>query len=115
MGVKQARRFFLVLCLMGVPWWLPGQTPAAAAGGKPISEAAHISLDGSWKLFYFPQGKYRITNPDQLKTQGLTAIEASVPGETPLDLSRQGVLPADLFFGENIKKLKPFELYEWWY
>jgi beta-mannosidase len=100
---------------MGVPWWLPGQTPAAAAGGKPISEAAHISLDGSWKLFYFPQGKYRITNPDQLKTQGLTAIEASVPGETPLDLSRQGVLPADLFFGENIKKLKPFELYEWWY
>jgi beta-mannosidase len=84
-------------------------------GEKPTSEAVNISLNGPWKLFYFPQGKYHITNPDQLKTQGLTAIEASVPGETALDLSRQGVLPADLFFGENIKKLKPYELYEWWY
>ena len=93
MGVKQAQRFFLVLCLMGVPWWLPGQTPAAATGGKPISEAAHISLDGSWKLFYFPQAKYHITNPDQLKTRGLTAIEASVPGETPLDCRARGYCP----------------------
>ena len=38
-----------------------------------------------------------------------------MPGETPLDLSRHGILPADLFFGENIKKLQPYELYEWWY
>ena len=29
-----------------------------------------ISLDGKWKLFYFPQGKYQITHPDQLRTQG---------------------------------------------
>lgn len=115
MGVKQARQIILTLCLMVASWGLPAQTPAAATGGKPTSEATHISLNGPWKLFYFPQGKYHITSPDQLKTQGLTAIEASVPGEAPLDLSRQGVLPADLFFGENIKKLKPFELYEWWY
>jgi beta-mannosidase len=91
------------------------QTPPRITGEKPASEAVHISLNGPWKLFYFPQGKHQISNPDQLKTHGLMPIEAVVPGEAALDLSRQGVLPADLFFGENIKKLKPFELYEWWY
>jgi beta-mannosidase len=115
MGVKQARPFFLVFCSIWVSLWLPAQTPPRVPGEKPISEAAHISLNGTWKLFYFPQGKYPITNPDQLETHGLTPIEAIVPGETALDLSRQGVLPTDLFFGENIKKLKPYELYEWWY
>ena len=115
MGAKHARPFFLVLCLMGVSSWLPAQTAPTVTSEKPTFEAAHISLNGTWELFYFPQGKYQITNPDQLKTRGLTPIEATVPGETALDLSRQGVLPADLFFGENIKKLKPYELYEWWY
>ncbi|MGD1104811.1 MAG: hypothetical protein ABSA59_22430, partial [Terriglobia bacterium] len=110
MGAKQARPYFLVLCLMGVSSWLPAQTPPKVTGENPPSETLHISLNGPWKLFYFPQGKFQITNPEQLKTQGLTPIEASVPGETALDLSRQGVLPADLFFGENIKKLKPYEL-----
>lgn len=78
-------------------------------------EARRISLDGKWKLFYFPQGKYQITNPDQLKASGLASIEATVPGEVALDLSRKGELPADLYFGENILKLRPYELHEWWY
>ena len=95
--------------------WLPGQTPPMAGTEKLVPETVHISLNGPWKLFYFPQGKYQISNPDQLKTQGLTSIEASVPGEVALDLSRKGELPADLFFAENLKKLKPYELYEWWY
>jgi len=115
MGVKQARLFFSALFLFSVSLWASAQTAPGVIGEKPASEAAHISLNGTWKLFYFPQGKHLITNPDQLKTQGLAPLEASVPGEVALDLSRQGVLPADLFFGENIKKLKPFELYEWWY
>jgi beta-mannosidase len=94
-----------------LPAWLPAQTPVASENQETI----HISLDGAWKLFYFPQGKYPITQPDQLKTQGLTPIDATVPGEAPLDLSRKGELPADLFFAENMLKLKPYELYEWWY
>jgi len=113
MGMKQARLFLLVLCLTGISSGLAGQTPPGVTGEK--AEAVHISLNGPWKLFYFPQGKYQITNPDQLKAQGLAPIEATVPGEAPLDLSRQGVLPADLFFAENLKKLQPYELYEWWY
>jgi beta-galactosidase/beta-glucuronidase len=100
---------------MGVSSWLPAQTTAGVPSENASAEAVHISLNGPWKLFYFPQGKYQITNPDQLKAQGLAPIEATVPGEAPLDLSRQGVLPADLFFAENLKKLQPYELYEWWY
>ena len=111
--MKGTRLFLLVFCFIVMSLWLPARTLAGIAA--PIAEPLHVSLNGAWKLFYFPQGKFHITSPEQLKTQGLTPIEATVPGETPLDLSRQGVLPADLFFGENIKSLKPYELYEWWY
>ena len=38
-----------------------------------------------------------------------------MPGNVELDLSGKGELPADLFFADNLAKLKPYELYEWWY
>lgn len=38
-----------------------------------------------------------------------------MPGDVSLDLSRNGELPADLFYGENITSLRPYELYERWY
>ena len=57
----------------------------------------------------------RSLNPDQLRAHGLATIAATVPGETALDLSRQGILSTDLFFAENINKLRAYELYEWWY
>src|ERR1035437_10225164 len=88
---------------------------SAATGEKLAAAPMHVSLNGNWKMFYFPQGKYKISEPRQLKTAGLTAIDATVPGDAPLELSRTGELPADLLFGENINKLKPYELYEWWY
>jgi beta-mannosidase len=113
MAMKRNVLFSLVICVLSS--WLQAQTPAMAGNQKPASETVHISLNGSWKLFYFPQGKYQISNPDQLKTQGLTSIEASVPGEVALDLSRKGELPADLLIADNITKLRPYELYEWWY
>jgi len=113
--MKGTRLFSWVFCFMVMSSWLQARTPGRVASENPPPEPLHISLNGTWKLFYFPQGKYHITNPDQLQTLGLTPIEASVPGEVALDLSRQGVLPADLFFGENITKLRSYELYEWWY
>ena len=109
--MKRYALFLLVIC--GLSSWLPAPASARVASGN--NETLHINLDGTWSLFYFPQGKHQINHPDQLKTQGLTPIEATVPGEAALDLSRQGILPADLFFGENLKKLQPYELYEWWY
>ena len=115
MDSKLTQPFLLALCLIGASSWLAAQSSPGIAGEKPASEAILISLNGPWTLYYFPQGKYQITNPDQLKKLGLSPIEATVPGDAPLDLSRQGALPADLFFGENLRKLQPYELYEWWY
>jgi len=115
MGRKLIRPFFLISCLIVASSWLPAQTPTLPTGAEGIGQARHISLDGQWKLYYFPQGKRQVSNPEQLKTEGLTPIEAAVPGEVALDLSRKGILPKDLFFGENLLKLRPYELYEWWY
>ncbi|MBP3315945.1 MAG: glycoside hydrolase family 2 [Clostridia bacterium] len=42
-------------------------------------------------------------------------IEAQVPGCVQLDLSRAGILPADLYMGDNITKTEEFENWEWWY
>jgi len=113
--MKEIRLFALVFCYMVMSSWLQARIPARVVSANPTPETLHISLDGSWRLFFFPQGKFQVSHPDQLKTQELTSIEASVPGEAALDLSRRGELPADLFFADNITKLKPYELYEWWY
>jgi len=113
--MKGIRLFALVFCFMVMSSWLQAQIPARVVSANPPPETVHISLDSSWRLFFFSQGKFQIGHPDQLKTQKLTSIEASVPGEAALDLSRRGELPADLFFADNITKLKPYELYEWWY
>ena len=110
----QVKPYALFLCFFVT---IPGLQARAAkpAGEQPGSETIRVSLDGKWKLFYFPEGKYQITHPDQLRTQGPASIEASVPGNVELDLAAKGVLPADLFFADNLTKLKPYELYEWWY
>jgi len=113
--MKRARPFSSFLCFVVAASGLQARAQVKAASDKPASETTRLSLDGKWKLFYFPQGKYQITHPDQLKSQGLTWIEASVPGNVELDLSGKGELPADLFFADNLAKLKPYELYEWWY
>ncbi len=113
--MKPARPFVFVFSLILASSCLQAQTQEAVASDNPASETMRISLNGKWKLFYFPQGKYQITHPDQLKTQGLSPIGALVPGNVELDLSRKGELPADLLYGDNILKLKPYELYEWWY
>ena len=115
MSAKLAPQFVLALCLIGITPWLAAQTTVEASHERNSTEPTHVSLNGTWRLFYFPEGKYQIANPDQLKAHALTPIDATVPGEAALDLSRQGVLPGDLFFGENLKKLQPYELYEWWY
>jgi beta-mannosidase len=115
MNRNSTRLVVLASGFLLVSSYLEARAPAKAAGDEPASETVRISLDGKWKLYYFPQGKYQITHPDQLRTQGRVSIEALVPGNVELDLSKQGELPADLFFADNLAKLKPYELYEWWY
>jgi beta-mannosidase len=112
--MKKTELHLLLSVLLITSSWLQARTQAAPLTAS-ASEAVRTVLDGPWKLYYFPQGKYHISSPEQLKAQGLTPIEADVPGEVALDLSRKGELPSDLFFADNITKLRPYELYEWWY
>lgn len=74
-----------------------------------------ISLDGKWKLYYFLEDSEDINNPADLKKHNIPSVPAQVPGEVQLDLSRAGVLPADLFMGLNIMETERFENFEWWY
>ncbi len=73
-----------------------------------------VSLDGKWKLVYFPEGKFKVESPKELSKIKAKMIEAQVPGNVELDLVKAGELP-DPFFGDNIFRLKPYESYEWWY
>ncbi|MCQ2447168.1 MAG: hypothetical protein MJ141_09815, partial [Clostridia bacterium] len=61
-----------------------------------------ISLNGAWSLSYLDalSGK-RLEVYDR---EGASTVEAIVPGNTDLDLSRAGILPADLMKGMNTMK-----------
>lgn len=74
-----------------------------------------MNLNGQWTLYYAKQGEYDIKSIYDLKTSGISSIPCTVPGNVELDLSRAGILPQDLFKGENILKAEEFEQYEWWY
>jgi beta-mannosidase len=73
-----------------------------------------ILLDGSWQLARFPEGTKTVSHPDELASAGLTTIPAQVPGNVELDLERAGILP-EIYYGANIRLLRPYEFYEWWY
>ncbi len=63
-----------------------------------------FSLNGQWSL------RYR----DRLGTDENT-LPATVPGNVELDLQRAGLLPDDLFYGENILLAERYETYDWTY
>ena len=60
-----------------------------------------ISLNGEYLLHFCDQQE----NPES--PEGMQTIPASVPGNVEIDLMRAGILP-DIFFGNNIKLLKPY-------
>ena len=76
--------------------------------------AAALSLNGEWRLDYFPQpddGAVRevATVPAEAKM-----VKATVPGNCELDLVNAGVLPPPEI-GLNVLKLRPYEGYQWLY
>ena len=66
-----------------------------------------ISLSGSWKLYYHPDGGER---PARL--EDWPSIEAQVPGNVELDLFRAGI-EAEPFWDENIYNFRKYEFYQW--
>ena len=79
-----------------------------------LRAAARLMLDGEWRLAYWREGERPITNPGELDAAGVDTISAHVPGNVELDLQAAGILP-EPFYADNIRKLRPYEFYEWWY
>ena len=74
------------------------------------------SLNGTWTLYYAESGKYEIENYAEFEKYGIAHIEATVPGNVELDLSKAGILPEDLFMGNSlIEDVRKIETWEWWY
>lgn len=65
-----------------------------------------ISLNGIWSLWGRPEYDSE-AEPIRLKGR--------VPGCAQLDMSEAGILPRDLYMGENILETEKYEGYEWWY
>ena len=78
-----------------------------------------ISLNGRHRLYFYDAGDYDADTPDGL-TEGLAdgrvrLIPADVPGNAELALADAGLLPKDLYFGNNILETQKFEQYDFWY
>ena len=61
-----------------------------------------IDLNGEWTLHYSKKQERIFTTIAELEASGMDCVPATVPGNVHLDLSRAGILPADLMFGLNI-------------
>ncbi len=72
------------------------------------------SLDGTWTLLHFPEGKYGNYHPRTTRLIVEPPYPAQVPGNVELDLVRAGELP-EPFYAENMRLLRPLEMHEWWY
>ena len=72
---------------------------------KEPTNMERISLNGIWSL----KGK------PQCRAGEWISITGEVPGCAQLDMAREGILPEDLYFGENITETEKYEDYEWWY
>ena len=85
---------------------------AALSAGLAFGD---VSLNGNWKLDYFPQpddGAVRtLPVPGDM---GLKTVQATVPGNCELDLVRAGVLP-EPEIGLNIRKFRDYEGHQWLY
>jgi len=73
-----------------------------------------FSLNGEWKLRYFPEGDACPKDPKELSSLDQAYIRAEVPGNVELDLMQAGIIE-DPFHGLNSRGLRQYEFYEWWY
>ena len=73
-----------------------------------------------WKLAYgnhsvLRKNKWNLRTETEIRKSGCPVIDAKVPGNFELDLSRAGVLPEDLYFGTNILEVQKYESTHLWY
>lgn len=78
-----------------------------------------VSLNGGWNLAYMENSIYKtikkpITDIKSLKKIG-THIPAEVPGDFLLELVKNGTLPRDIYFGNNVWECQKYEFTHVWY
>lgn len=74
-----------------------------------------MNLNGKWKLYYYRHDDVEINSADELLSQEIPSIPCTVPGNVELDLMAAGMLPEDIYKGENILQAEKYEYYDWWY
>ena len=79
-----------------------------------LAEAQPISLDGTWTLDYWQQGKTPVRGPEQMDGIRFQTVSASVPGNVELDLLRAGLIE-DPQTDSNVYLLEPWESFQWRY
>ena len=72
-----------------------------------------IKISGKWRLYYFEQYERNEVSPADL--YGRESIPCTVPGNVELELINQGILPEDIYMGQNIRLTEAYEKYKWWY
>ena len=86
-----------------------------AACAAEVFGAATVSLDGEWRLDYFPQPDAGAVRALPLPADlGAKSVKATVPGNCELDLVNAGLLPP-MEIGLNVMLLRPYEAYQWLY
>jgi len=73
-----------------------------------------ISLNGTWQLSFWKQGREPVVSPAGMKKRDFQTISARVPGNVELDLFAAGLI-ADPMIGANIYALRQYEGYQWCY
>ena len=86
---------------------------SVAAALFAANAASTLSLDGEWRLDYFPQPDDGAVRELPLSVPFKT-VKAAVPGNCELDLVNAGELPPPEL-GMNVLKLRPYEGYQWLY
>lgn len=84
------------------------------ASAFSLSAQQTTSLNGQWKLTYWPQGDDAITNPGEMASLKTETINATVPGNVELDLLAAGIIK-EPSVGNNIYALRKYEGYQWCY
>ena len=77
-------------------------------------QAETLSLDGSWTLDYWPQGRTPVVSPEGMDGIRFETVRATVPGNVELDLLAAGLIE-NPETGSNVYLLRPYEGYQWRY
>lgn len=67
-----------------------------------------------WELYFGLQDDDAPGSPDELLNSSFKKIKAIVPGNVEIDLEKAGLIE-DPKIGNNVYKLREFEVYQWWY